>query len=150
MKTAITDRQAFEQLAVLFRRVDVSDELSDWLHANLRRTRTVDVVFDPLRASGYVWLRVDGIEQVESHPGLAGIDDAHRVLLAGVTAQHTLHLDCFGCSANSLRNRLENAAQWADGVRCAPLATCIRAISVGNGGSISYATPAGISLTFSI
>ena len=151
--TTITDSTAYSLLARLFaqRQVNTPPELRQWLREHQRQRHVTRVTFDLQRAHGYVHLQIDDeAPELRPHPKLAGLDDAYRVFLAGATAQNVLHAKDFRTTPNSLRNRLEAAASWADRARCAPLAVCIRSIGVRNGGPISYTQPVWIDLALTI
>lgn len=94
---------------------------------------------------GYVVLGVRGDEHEIKHPGLAGLDDAWQIFLAGLTASDTLHAaDLVGRvqrPGNALRNRMAKAAEWIERYgNCPELARAMRApvMVISDDGRIAY------------
>lgn len=143
-------KEAARLIRLLADRLPAHREAAEsWLAENTRlltRPVAASTVFDPCWAAGYVWAGQGGEARPRPHPGLAGIDDAHVIFLAGPTAQHTHCAESLGCSPNALRNRLDAAARWAEGEALPQLARCIGAISVAVDGALSYTRPADVEL----
>ena len=99
----------------------------------VQRQDAAPLVFD-LTMPGYVTLGRAGEERVLPHPGLPGLDDAWRILLAGLTAKDTLRAaDIIGGKrpGNALRNRLAHAAEWIERTgMCPALAQVLRRPSI--------------------
>ena len=148
--TAAHLTEAARLIRVLAERLPTHRDAAEaWLADNTRLltgSRPDPVVFDPYHAAGYVWAGEGGAARAIPHPHLAGIEDAHTVMLSGAKVQHTHDAAAFGCQPNALRNRLAAAARWAQGEDLPQLARCISAIGVGADGALTFAQPAGIEL----
>jgi hypothetical protein len=124
----------------------IKAEALSWLR--FHRTRVASptrphLVFD-LSAPGYVRLGPVEAPLIFCHPGLAGIDYAWHILLAGPGGSSYLHATTLLAKpgkqpGGALRNRLREAAEWVETVgRCAPLAVAFRSpcIRVSDEGEI--------------
>ncbi|HJV76582.1 MAG TPA: hypothetical protein VJ654_20380 [Noviherbaspirillum sp.] len=97
-------------------------------------------------APGYLRIGVEGKAATLADPGLAGLGDAWRIFLNGVTAGDTLHASTLdgSPSGKALDNRLRTAATWVEmEARCPELAQAMRSpsIVVGRDGSIRHNPP---------
>lgn len=118
--------------------------LLDETRKRLRTAEPERCVFDMHSAERFVWMGAP--PRPVPHPNRAGVDDAHCILMAGAHAHLVLDASDFGCSPNSLRNRLELAAQWADENGSSTLARVVRSIVVGSDGAITYTPLADVAV----
>lgn len=101
-----------------------------WLRDQARReAQTVVFVFETY---GYVTIGSEGNAWPVVDPDLEGLRIANEVFQAGVSAPAVLHAECWGMTANALRNALSRAAGWAERHH-PPLGVAIQSITVRDG-----------------
>jgi hypothetical protein len=128
-------------------------DIKPWVAKNREHMKQITpalmtpVLFDPLSAPGFVHLGPVDRLHYHADPGLAGLKDAHQILLLGPLAGATLRATDFVGNGGrqpggALRARLRDAAAWLEG-RCAEAAAALRAphLRVGDDGSIDCAPP---------